>query len=208
MVSKTGVFAGQTLEEEKVNQSVDRRLQEITFREFEGRSLTPWQTAHNMFKLFDDVVCHTRWKDGNELKANLKRVCHKLLERDRLNFVVRNCSERMLKVFKQKCYELKIELKESSGLSAIQSLRHLTLKKVTAVHDDFGLEHKAAAEGTSNPFAAANVEGENDFDLDSRPLPHTITRRATMAPRTTRAAQHDRLSMFDQKRQKLSMELR
>lgn len=36
MVSKTGVFAGQTLEEEKVNQSVDRRLQEITFREFEG----------------------------------------------------------------------------------------------------------------------------------------------------------------------------
>ena len=158
-----------------------------------------------MFKLFDEVVCHTQWKDGNELKANLKRVCHKLLERDRLNFVVRNCSERMLKVFKQKCYDLKIELKESSGLSAIQSLRHLTLKKVAAVHDDFALEHKAS---TDDPFAPANVEGEDDLDLGSRPLAHTITRRATMAPRTTRAAQHDRLSMFDQKRQKLSMELR
>ena len=101
---------------------------------------------------------------------------------------MRNCSERMLKVFKQKCYDLKIELKESSGLSAIQSLRHLTLKKVAAVHDDFALEHKASTDGNSNPFAPANVEGEDDFDLDSRPLPHTITRRATMAPRTTRAA--------------------
>ena len=76
------------------------------------------------------------------------------------------------------------------------------------MHDDSALEQKAAADGTSNPFAAENVEGENDFDFDARPRKAMISRRQTMAPRTTRAAQHDRLSMFDQKRQKLSMELR
>ena len=53
-----------------------------------------------MFKLFEEVVSNTIWKDANELKANYKRVCERLLERDRLNFVVRNCSERMLKIFK------------------------------------------------------------------------------------------------------------
>ena len=53
-----------------------------------------------MFELFGEVVSNTTWKDANELKANYKRVCERLLERDRLNFVVRNCSERMLKIFK------------------------------------------------------------------------------------------------------------
>ena len=56
-----------------------------------------------MFELFKEVVSHTVWKDANELKDHYRRVCERLLERDRLNFVVRNCSERMLKIFKQKC---------------------------------------------------------------------------------------------------------
>lgn len=66
-----------------------------------------------MFKLFEEVVANSTWSDANELKTNFKRVCEKLIERDRLNFVVRNCSERMLKIFKQKCYDLKISLQES-----------------------------------------------------------------------------------------------
>ena len=65
-----------------------------------------------MFKLFDEVVSNTQWKDADELKANYKRVCERLIERDRLNFVVRNCSERMLKIFKQICMDLKLELRE------------------------------------------------------------------------------------------------
>ena len=72
-----------------------------------------------MFKLFEEIVMNTPWKDANELKENYKRVCERLIDRDRLNFVVRNCSERMLKVFKQKCYDLKIELKESPGVTTI-----------------------------------------------------------------------------------------
>ena len=41
-MQKTGVLKGNTLEEEKVNMLVDKRLQEITFREFEGTKLTPY----------------------------------------------------------------------------------------------------------------------------------------------------------------------
>ena len=130
---RSGVFSGMTHEEEKVNMLVDQRQHEITFREFEGKSLTPWQTAINMFKLFKEIIANTGWKDANELKANLKKVCERLIERDRLNFVVRNCSERMLKILHQKCYDLKIELKMSQGLSTIQSLRHLTMKKASSV---------------------------------------------------------------------------
>ena len=102
-----------------MNRIIDKRLQEITFREFEGNILTPWQTAFNMFDLFKEVVTHTNWKDANDLKTNFKRVCERLLERDRLNFVVRNCSERMLKIFKQKCYDLKMDLRETPGISTI-----------------------------------------------------------------------------------------
>jgi len=94
-----------------------------------------------MFKLFEDIVSNTTWKDANELKANYKKVCERLLERDRLNFVVRNCSERMLKIFKQKCYDLRIEIKESLGIATIQSLRHLTFKKITSVKDDDAIEY-------------------------------------------------------------------
>ena len=135
-MQRSGVFKGHSLEEEKVNVLVDKRLQEITFREFDGKTLTPFQTALNMFKLFEEIVSNTVWKDGNELKANLKKVCEMLIERDRLNFVVRNCSERIMKILQQKCTELKIDLKVSQGLSKIQSLRHLTMKKVTSVSQD------------------------------------------------------------------------
>ena len=55
-MEKSGVFRGITLEEEKVNRIVDMRMQEITLREFEGQSLTPWQTAINMFKLFEEII--------------------------------------------------------------------------------------------------------------------------------------------------------
>ena len=43
---------------------------------------------------------------------------------------------RILKILQQKCTELKIDLKVSQGLSKIQSLRHLTMKKVTSVSQD------------------------------------------------------------------------
>ena len=155
-MKKTGVLEGKTLEEEKVNLTVDEHLQQITFREFEGKILTPWQTAYNMFKLFEEIVANSTWSDANELKANFKRVCEKLIERDRLNFVVRNCSERMLKIFKQKCYDLKIPLQESQGMSTIQSLRHLTLKRiVSASQDDSALPKTFFSQAEDDPFVAS-----------------------------------------------------
>jgi len=53
-----------------------------------------------MFKLFEEIVANTQWKDADELKRNLIEVCQQLIKCDKMNFVVRNCSERMLKIFK------------------------------------------------------------------------------------------------------------
>ncbi len=211
-MQKSGVFPGNTEEEEKVNTLIDKRQQEITFREFEGKPLTPWQTAYNMFNLFTEVVTNTEWKDGNELKENFIKVCERLIERDRLNFVVRNCSERMLQIFKQKCYELKIDLKTSQGQTSIQSLRHLTLKKIMTVQDDSALTPQQSMGTTStsstvdeNPFGASQNSTEFDFRI---PEP-AMQRRATMAPpKSTRNRQANRISIVDVKRQKLSLQLR
>ena len=68
-----------------------------------------------MFKLFEEIVGNSSWKDANELKTNLKKVCERLIQGDRLNFVVRNCSERMLKIMQQKCNDLKIDLQATQG---------------------------------------------------------------------------------------------
>jgi len=38
---KSGVFEGKTLEEERVNATIEMRMQEITFRLFNGKILTP-----------------------------------------------------------------------------------------------------------------------------------------------------------------------
>ena len=192
MLSKSGVFDGNTQEEEKVNQTIDKRQQEITFREFEGGVLTPWQTAINMFTLFDEIVAFTTWKDANDLKANLKKVCERMIERDRLNFVVRNCSERMLKILQQTCSDLKIELKASQGMSTIQSLRHLTMKKVSSFHDDFDFQGTSSEE--SNPFAPSD---KLDFRL--------VNRRPTFVPpKTVRSALNMRLSFVDSKKLQLT----
>lgn len=197
-MKKTGVlFPGNTVEEQKVNFAVDRRLQEITFRTVEDKQLTPGMTALTMFKLFEEIVNLTSWKDASELKENFKRVCNRLIDRDRLNFVVRNCSERMLKIFKQKCYDLKIELKEVQGLTTIQSLRHLNLKKVSSVQDDFDVE-------MSDPFKSTSG---TDFDLAAETvLP--FSRRSTMMPSTTRGTRSSgAFGDVDLKRAKLKTEL-
>lgn len=52
-----------------------------------------------MFELFESVVKDTVWKNANELKDSLKRLCGMLISKDKMNFVCRNCSERMLRLF-------------------------------------------------------------------------------------------------------------
>ena len=41
---------------------------------------------------------------------NLKMIAESLVQKDRMNFVVRNCSERMLKILKVVCDDQKIRL--------------------------------------------------------------------------------------------------
>lgn len=99
-MKKNRVFKGETREEAMVNVSVDKMIQAITFRKIKGAELKPWNTASQMFKLFEEIVSNTQWKDADELKRNLIEVCQQLIKCDKMNFVVRNCSERMLKIFK------------------------------------------------------------------------------------------------------------
>ena len=61
-MNKSSVFGNKTHEDERVNKAVDKCMQEITFREFDGKTLTPWQTAYNLFKLFEEIVNNTNWK--------------------------------------------------------------------------------------------------------------------------------------------------
>ena len=57
----------------------------------------------NMFDLFEAVVQNTEWEDASDLHSKIKQVCEILIAKDKLNFVVRNCSERMIKILKQVC---------------------------------------------------------------------------------------------------------
>ena len=57
----------------------------------------------NMFTLFEAIVSQTEWRDANDLRTKLKKVCEISIAKDKLNFVVRNCSERMLRILKQVC---------------------------------------------------------------------------------------------------------
>ena len=94
---------------------------------------------------------------------------------------------------------MKIELKESQGLSTIQSLRHLNIKKIHSVHDDFGLELESAhsnsmheEESKDDPFA--NMSSADFKFARDKVVP--LMRRSTMAPmKTTRAVHANRLSM-------------
>ena len=78
-----------------------------------------------MFELFESVVKDTVWKNANELKENLKRLCEMLISKDKMNFVCRNCSERMLRIFNQACKSLKISTDSLSEISTLTSLKQL-----------------------------------------------------------------------------------
>ena len=57
-----------------------------------------------------------------------------LISKDRMNFVVRNCSERVMHLFKHACKTLKIPvISEGTELSSLISLKQL--KKIDAVDE-------------------------------------------------------------------------
>jgi ribosomal protein L7Ae-like RNA K-turn-binding protein len=53
------------------------------------------------------------WRTPVELHRDLKMIAESLVQKDRMNFVVRNCSERMLKILKTLCEDNKIPMAAS-----------------------------------------------------------------------------------------------
>lgn len=56
-----------------------------------------------MFELFAHTIELGDWRSLYDLHQVLKSICERLVQKDRLNFVVRNCSERLLKMLKNIC---------------------------------------------------------------------------------------------------------
>jgi hypothetical protein len=60
-----------------------------------------------MFDLFDKVVEEVDWREPEDLLLVFKHIGEKLTRKDRMNFVVRNCSERMIRILKEVSDEVK-----------------------------------------------------------------------------------------------------
>ena len=136
MKSIEAVFKGESKEIRYLAGEFDQLIHKITYRKKDEKPLTPHQTAELMFDLFEKVVNKTEANNADELKKNLKTLCEVLIKKDKMNFVVRNCSERLLHLFTKLCNELKIELKGHSNVSYIQSLKQLNQKRTLHQHDD------------------------------------------------------------------------
>ena len=61
---------------------------------------SPLEIAVRMFTLFEKVLDETDWHTPQDLLQAFKTIGEKLTRKDRLNFTVRNCSERMIKMIK------------------------------------------------------------------------------------------------------------
>jgi translation initiation factor eIF-2B subunit beta len=115
------VFKGSTYDEAKVNVHVDQLVNQIVFRKI----TKPRQIAESMFSMFELVVKDTVWQNASQLKDNLKRLCEMLISKDKMNFVVRNCSERMLRIFNQACKQMKISIEMQHEISTLTSMKQL-----------------------------------------------------------------------------------
>lgn len=89
-----------------VNSQLDQMLSTIVYRKIKS----PNETAIAVFKLYECAIQFTDWKTPEELHKSLKLIGEALVSKDRMNFVVRNCSERMLKILKKVCDEKKVNL--------------------------------------------------------------------------------------------------
>ena len=89
-------------------------------------------------------------------------------------------------------------------MSTIQSLRHLTLKKISSTsQDDSALQKSFFSQAEDDPFVAA----QEDFESADKVRP-TLSRRQTMAPSTTRAGKSNRITVHNPLKTNLTSELR
>ena len=118
-----------TQETKEINQLVDKMTHQILHRKISS----PNQTAEQMFDLFESVIEKSSWHTVAELLHTVKLVSEQLAKKDRMNFVVRNCAERMMKIIKNLGEEHKQQL--NSNIESLNAFKKIELTR-TASKDD------------------------------------------------------------------------
>jgi translation initiation factor 2B subunit (eIF-2B alpha/beta/delta family) len=90
---------------DRLNVRVDQMAHEIVFR----KVTSPLEIATKLFTLFDKVLDEADWNKPEDLLQIFKTIGEKLTRKDRLNFIVRNCSERMIRIVKVRIEKLSEE---------------------------------------------------------------------------------------------------
>ena len=80
-----------------LNREIDRMAHEIVFR----KVTSPQIIAKRMFNLFKIVIELVEWSNSEQLLEVLKQIGTRMTQKDRMNFVVRNCAERMIRILKE-----------------------------------------------------------------------------------------------------------
>jgi len=102
-----------------VNSLVDKMTQNIMFRKL----TSPNEIATSMFDLFEQLIQLTNWGSLIDLYKVIKAVSEHLAKKDKMNFVVRNCSERMMNALKQICEENNVKITHHSNIESLASYK-------------------------------------------------------------------------------------
>lgn len=73
---------------------------DIVFR----KVTSPQIIAKRMFNLFKIVIELVEWNNSEQLLEVLIQIGTRMTQKDRMNFVVRNCAERMIRILKESPY--------------------------------------------------------------------------------------------------------
>jgi len=82
--------------QDRLNKNVDQMAHDIVFR----KVTSPLEIAVRMFTLFEKALDEVDWQTPQDLVDVFKSIGEKLTLKDRINFVVRNCAERMIRIIK------------------------------------------------------------------------------------------------------------
>jgi len=85
-----------------INKQLQGETNDIAVKIMNREIQSPNEIAQKMFELFEKLVRQDEmgWTTPTDLKQKIKFAGELLISKDKLNFVVRNCVARMLKVLK------------------------------------------------------------------------------------------------------------
>jgi translation initiation factor 2B subunit (eIF-2B alpha/beta/delta family) len=100
---------------------VEDRLNEIVEKVMYREGKSSNEIATDMFKFFEKAVKKSNyWDKPEDLKEKIILIGKNIIEKDKMNFVVRNCVVRMLKLIKEASKE------EETQLMSLKSLAEKT----------------------------------------------------------------------------------